>query len=301
MTLFQLSSFCTVAESGSFRAAAEKMYISQPSVSQHIASLENHFGVRLFNRQKRRIRLTPEGRLLYTVAREILDRLEDVTGRIEGLRSLESGTLNLGCTPAMEAGPVPGILAEYAEAFPGVNLSLKTRDMAVLIDGLRSSDIELVLSERNLASPLDADIASQVIGRDPLVFITGRGQWPSEGEGPVEPKDLEGLPLISWSENVPFKAYLEDFSLRHQLRFSIRARSDTPRALVELVAGGLGIGLVNESAATADIEAGRVRVIPLNPSRSVSVDILALFHQTQGLTYAGWEMLKLLENRLGPV
>nr|HPI99013.1 LysR family transcriptional regulator [Synergistales bacterium] len=71
ITLFQLFSFCTVVEEGSFRSAAEKMYISQPSVSQHISNLEKYFNVSLFDRQKRKIRVTPEGRLLYDVAREI--------------------------------------------------------------------------------------------------------------------------------------------------------------------------------------------------------------------------------------
>ena len=112
ITLFQLSSFCTVAEEGSFSAAAEKMHISQPSVSQHIASLENHFDVRLFNRQKRRIRLTPEGRLLYTTAREILDRLDEVSQRMTALKSLEKGTLRVGYTPGVDAGVGPALLTE---------------------------------------------------------------------------------------------------------------------------------------------------------------------------------------------
>jgi DNA-binding transcriptional LysR family regulator len=296
ITLFQLNSFCTVAEEGSFSAAAEKMYVSQPSVSQHIASLENHFGVRLFNRQKRKIRLTPEGRLLYTTAREILDRLDDVTERMTALKSLEKGTLRVGYTPSVDAGVGPSLLTEYAKAFPGVHLSLTCRNFNELIEGIKNGEIELVLSERNLQTLVDSNISSRIVGTDRLILVSGRET--SLPEKPLSPVELEGIPFVAWPEESPFSAYLEDFSLRHQVRLSVRAYSATPATLVELVSGGLGLGLVPESVAAPRIEAGLLRHIQLENARPITVDILAFFHSTQGITYAGWEMLRFLEKRL---
>ncbi len=296
ITLFQLGSFCTVAEEGSFSAAAEKMYISQPSVSQHIASLENHFGVRLFNRQKRRIRLTPEGRLLYTTAREILDRLDDVSQRMTALKSLEKGTLRVGYTPGVDAGVGPALLTDYAKSFPGVNFLLTCRTFTELIKGIKSGEIELALAERNLLTPVDPNISTRVVGTDRLVLVSGREA--SLPEKPLSPRDLESIPFVAWLEESPFSAYLEDFSLRHQIRLNVRAYSSTPATLVKLVSSGLGLGLVPESVATAHIEAGLLRPVLLEDARPITVDILALFHSTQGITYAGWEMLRFLEKRL---
>lgn len=296
VTLFQLNSFCTVADEGSFSIAAEKMYISQPSVSQHIASLEEHFGVRLFNRRKRRIRLTPEGRLLYTAAKEILGRLAEVSKRMEGLKSLETGTLSVGYTAGMDAGPLPGMMAEYAVAFPGVNLSLTCGHFPHLLDALKNGDIELALAERNLEASVDAGISSQVVGTDRLVLVAAP-EMILPGE-PLSPKDLERLPFITWSAGSPFSAYLDDFSLRYQIRLDSRSAASTPSALAELAVKGIGMGLVPESAVAPYIDAGRLRVIPVEDARPVTVDFLALFHQTQGLTYAGWEMLRFLENKL---
>jgi len=296
VTLFQLNSFCTVAEEGSFSAAAEKMYISQPSVSQHIASLEKHFNVQLFNRRKRRIRLTPEGRLLYTAAKEILGRLNDVTERMESLRSLETGTLNVGYTPGLDAGPVPGIFAEYASAFPRVRLRLVCTNSPGLLDRLRNGDLELALAERNLQSPAEADISAHSVGSQHLVFIVpATSPLP---EGTLSPGGLQDMPFIDWSEDVPFSAYLEDFRLRHQIRLDVKAKASTPMAVIRFVAAGLGAGLVPESSATGEIKTGSIKMLPVDTDRPIAVETLALFHHIQGLTYAGWEMLRLLEKRL---
>ncbi len=299
VTLFQLNSFCTVAEEGSFSAAAEKMYISQPSVSQHIASLEEHFGVQLFNRQKRRIRLTSEGRLLYTAAREILGRLKDVTERMESLRSLETGALNMGYTPGLDTGPVPRIFAEYASAFPGVRMRLVCANTPNLLDRLRNGDLELALAERNLQAPVEADISAHAVGTQRLVFIAPAASPLPEGR--LSPGGLQDLPFIDWSQDVPFSAYLEDFRLRHQIRLDVRAKAATPMAVIRFVAAGLGVGLVPETSAAEQIKTGSIRLLPVDIDRPIAVDTLALFHHIQGLTYAGWEMLRLLEKRLQPV
>jgi DNA-binding transcriptional LysR family regulator len=298
VTLFQLNSFCTVAEEGSFSAAAEKMYISQPSVSQHIASLEEHFGVQLFNRRKRQIRLTPEGRLLYTAAREILERLNDVTERMKSLRSLETGTLNVGYTPGLDTGPVPGVFAEYASVFPGVKLHLMCANTSGLLERLRNGDLELALAERNLHAPSEADISSHVVGIQHLIFVTAKDT--PLPERPLAPADLQGMPFIFWSEDVPFSTYLEDFSLRHQIRLDLRARAATPMAVIRFVTGGLGAGLVPEASAADGIKSGHLKKLPIDTDRPITVETLALFHHIQGLTYAGWEMLRLLEKRLQP-
>ena len=298
VTLSQLNSFCTVAEEGSFSAAAEKMYISQPSVSQHIASLEEHFGVQLFNRRKRRIRLTPEGRLLYTAAREILERLNDVTERMESLRSLETGNLNVGYTPGLDSSPVPEVFAEYASAFPGVKLHLMCANSSRLFEQLRNGDLELALAERNLQAPAEADISSHIVGIQHLLFVTaGDTLLP---ERPLAPADLQDVPFISWSEDDPFSAYLEDFRLRHQIRLDVRAKASTPMAVIRFVAAGLGAGLVPEASAAEGIKSGHLKELPVDIDRPITVETLALFHHIQGLTYAGWEMLRLLEKRLRP-
>lgn len=231
-------------------------------------------------------------------AREILGQLSEVTEQMESLRSLETGTLNVGYTPGLDMGPVPGIFAEYALAFPGVRLRLVCANTSRLVDLLRSGELELALAERNLRAPAGAGISTHVVGCQRLVFVAPVKKPLSERVLP--PGDLQDMPFVSWSEDVSLSTYLDDFLLRHQIRLDIRARAATPMAVIKFVADGVGIGLVPETSAAGEIESGNIMLLPVDTDRPITVEMLAFFHHIQGLTYAGWEMLKFLEKRLQP-
>jgi len=233
ITLFQLHSFCCVVEEGSFRAAAERLFVSQPSVSQHIACLEAHFNVSLFNRQKRRVRLTPEGRLLYATAKDILDKIEDLGGRITSLQSLESGTLFIGCSQYTGGNTVPPVLGRFAASFPAVNISLVTGDLKTLEAKLKRNDVELLISERNLTEIIDPEIICHPIGYEELVFAASRDiSLPLE---PFSASKLEEIMIISYSGSNALNAYLDDFANRNQTRFAGRLVVDSMDIAVNLL------------------------------------------------------------------
>jgi DNA-binding transcriptional LysR family regulator len=179
-----------------------------------------------------------------------------------------------------------------------VKLHLMCANTSGLLERLRNGDLELALAERNLHAPSEADISSHVVGIQHLIFVTAKDT--PLPERPLAPADLQGMPFIFWSEDVPFSTYLEDFSLRHQIRLDLRARAATPMAVIRFVTGGLGAGLVPEASAADGIKSGHLKKLPIDTDRPITVETLALFHHIQGLTYAGWEMLRLLEKRLQP-
>lgn len=296
ITLFQLHSFCCVVEEGSFRGAADRLFVSQPSVSQHIASLEAHFSVRLFNRQKRRVRLTPEGRLLYTTAREILDRIEGLEDRITNLQSLESGTLVIGCSPYTGGNILPQALGKFAASFPAVNISLISGDMKTLASKLKRNDIELLVLERNLTEMIDPEIIWHPIGHEELVFAASH-----EIPLPMKPLSIPELAkarLITYAASNALNAYLEDFAIRNQTRFTGRFDVDNMEIAGKLAAGGSGIAFLTRSAAESSIYSGDLSILEVTAEPPARLEILAMYHRTHGLTYPGWEMLKLLEKPL---
>ena len=296
ISFFQLHSFCCVVEEGSFRLAAERLFVSQPSVSQHIASLESHFSVSLFNRQKRRIRLTPEGRLLYATAREILDRIGDLESRIKNLQSLESGTLFLGCSPYAGGNTVPPVLGRFAASFPAVNISLVTGDLKTLEAGLRRNDLELLISERNLTEIIDPEIICHPIGYEELVFAASR-DMPLPPE-PLSVSELEGIMIITYSGSNALNAYLDDFATRNQIRFAGHLLVDSMDIAGKLAAGGSGVAFLTRNASANSHFSGALRILEIAADPPPRLEMLAMYHRTHGLTYAGWEMLKLLEKHL---
>ncbi len=214
ITLFQLNTFCCVVEEGSFRSAAERLFVSQPSVSQHIAVLEDHFSVRLFNRQKRRIRLTPEGRLLYTTAKEILNNLDDVARRITSLQTLETGTLKIGCSPfaAHFCFPGPG---RFRQVFPSITVSMISGNWEKLIEVLKDNEVELVISERRINVPINPEITFHPVGEDDLCFAASPRLLADRIE--ISPEEAASFPFITFSENCNLSSYLDDFAIQNQM------------------------------------------------------------------------------------
>ena len=295
ITLFQLHSFCCVVDEGSFRSAAEKLFVSQPSVSQHIASLETHFSVTLFNRQKRKIRLTPEGRLLYSAAKEILDRLQDVESRISSLQSLEKGTLMIGCSDYAGTAIIPAVTGRFALSFPSINISVATGNWRDLEGRLIRNEIELVVHERKLDENMNPDILSHSIGTEDLVFVASH-LLPIKSD-PLSPGDVEALPLISYSRGNSLNTYLNDYAMRRQVHFRSRVEAGSMEMAGHLAACGVGVALVTRSFAADTRYFHSLRILDMTGEPPASIERLAMYHRTQGLTYAGWEMLKLLENR----
>ncbi len=298
ITLFQLSSFCCVVEEGSFSAAAERLFVSQPSVSQHISALESHFGASLFNRQKRKISLTPEGRLLYSSAREILDGIEDVGQRISNLKSIHTGDLKTGFSPYAAACIAPRVISRFTAKFSAVRISLVTGDMVDLEKKISDNDLEMAITERKLNHNMDPSMNSHTLGYEDLVFAASPNLPISSR--PAGPEDLEIHPAITCTGNNPLGPYLDDFALQNQIRFNKRIQTDNPETAGRLAAEGLGFALLTRSFAEAAQKEGRLRILELVTPPPARLEILAIYHRTRGLTYPGWEMLKLLENVVSP-
>jgi len=123
--LKQLRAFCYAAQAGSISKAAERMFLSQPSVSLQVRALEHELAVTLFERRGPRIELTPEGRSLYEIASPLvegIDRLPDAFAARCG--DLESGDLDIAAGESTLLYLLPGIIKRFAERYPGVRLRL---------------------------------------------------------------------------------------------------------------------------------------------------------------------------------
>ncbi len=118
MNLERLRVFRTIVEEGSFRRAAERLYLSQPSVSQNIAALEKEYDVRLFERKGRTIALTPEGRALHVLASDLLRKADDIPLRFREMQMLKYGKLTVSATPHALNCLVPEAFCLFREQFP---------------------------------------------------------------------------------------------------------------------------------------------------------------------------------------
>lgn len=293
ITFYQLESFCKIVEEGSFHSAAEKLFISQPSVSQHVASLEKHLQIQLFVRQGRKTRLTPEGRLLYSTAKDILGKLSTLEGRFRDLKNLEFGELKIGCSGFTGSYILPHALELFRQKYDQIQISVTSGRINEVIQNLQDNKLELVLLGKDLNWTSEPHLTYKSIGHDELVFVANPSHPLSNQTIPA--RALEEETLITFSERNNLNTYMKDFMLRAELKPLKVIEVDDLGIGKKLALQGLGIALTSRLAVSEELAEGTLCLVRLQDREKLTWTIDAIYHSNRGLTYAGWEMLKILE------
>ena len=270
-TLRQLEYFVAVAERLSFSRAAESCFVSQPALSAQIAQLEALLGVKLFERDRRGVRLTPGGEALVAGAKETLASCDRFGQLAKSFGVPLTGPLRLGVIPTIGAYLLPKVLPAVSETYPDLQLFLR-EDMTVrLLEQLEQGKLDLLL----LAIDIDLGrVATQPLFSDPFVLAVPESDELASSRS-VSLSDLEGRDILLLDEG---------HCLREQtlpLCESAGAdelggfRASSLGTITQMVASGLGITLLPELAVEREAAAvPGLRVISFGadgPSRSVGL------------------------------
>ncbi len=166
MEIRQLRYFAVLAEELNFRRAAERLHMSQPPLSTQIAQLEQELGVRLFERNNRRVVLTEAGQAFLNDVRILLARLKDATSRVRSVDAGLAGRLEIGLAASHFLGPVPALIARYTREHPQLSILLNEMNPASQLEALRERRIDVSISRSAID---DEELQSVLLWPDPLV------------------------------------------------------------------------------------------------------------------------------------
>lgn len=141
MNLALLTTFLTVAETGSFTRASRELFVTQPAISQHIQALEEKLGVMLFTRRGQRIQLTPEGEELRRHTRNIMKAVENAEFSLKEMSALKRGRLRMAATMFM-AYLLPPVLMSFKRKHPLVQVEVRIHNSAKVIQLVESGEVE---------------------------------------------------------------------------------------------------------------------------------------------------------------
>jgi LysR family transcriptional regulator, low CO2-responsive transcriptional regulator len=258
MTLNQLRVFEAVARSGSFTRAAEALSVTQPAVTLQIRQLERDCGVQLFERIRRRPRLTEAGLVLQDYARRIFALVDEASRHLEGARGLTSGRLRMVTGPTGSAYAAD-LLAAFHRRYPGIHvaLGLDTSERIVQRIVTLSDDVALVGEEQQHPS-----LARIPFCGDPLVVIVGRDHaWARRRT--VSVRELADVALITREAVSTTRRFLEARlgSATRRLRVAMELGSnDAIKRAVEL---GTGVGIVSHEVARTEVRTGALRALSI--------------------------------------
>ncbi|HLU49544.1 MAG TPA: LysR substrate-binding domain-containing protein [Planctomycetota bacterium] len=145
MDLEQLRAFYYAAKLQGFTAAAKKLHLTQPAISQKVKSLEQWVGEALMERVGRRIFLTPAGEILYAQAEALIARVDEIEQVVRDLRSLETGRLAVGASDTTSLYVLPELLDEFRHLHPGIEVAIESGFSPAVVGRVLDREIDLAI------------------------------------------------------------------------------------------------------------------------------------------------------------
>src|SRR5262245_50416817 len=247
-TLRQLQYAVAVAEAANFRRAAAQCHVSQPSLSAQVAELESALGVRLFERDRKRVMLTAAGRAVVERARRLLVEMADLAEAAARFGDPLRGSLRFGVIPTISSYLLPEVVPALRRRFPELTLHWVEEKTATLVSLVQAGSLSAALLALEAGV---GDLERHVVGRDPFVLATSRGHPLGRKGGPVTLGELRGSPLLLLDDGHCLRDQaLAVCSAAEAQELDFRATSLA--TLAQMVAGGAGITLLPRLAVKAE-------------------------------------------------
>jgi DNA-binding transcriptional LysR family regulator len=274
MELRQLRYFIAVAEELHFTRAAARLHIGQPPLSHAIQMLEQDVGARLFERNKRWVRLTEAGRLFLIDARRMLALAEEARSTAQRAERGEAGELRIGFTYSTPLTPLfAAAINRYRQDHPQVTLLLQELATLRQLDGLGQRSIDLGFV-RTPELPIPAGIRTTLLREDPLVAVLPASH-PLAGQPIVHIADLAALPFVMYPPGAGTSIYPQIFRLCREAGFVPRVgqTANESSTIIGLVAAGSGVTILPSSFTRVQMDGVAYR--PLADQDAVTMLYLA--------------------------
>jgi LysR family transcriptional regulator, carnitine catabolism transcriptional activator len=233
----QLKAFAMVVESGSFRGAADRLAVTQPSLSALVKELEQDVGVRLFERTTRRCELTQAGRAFHEDMQGALRQLEAAYQYVKDVGKGTRGRLSLAALPSLAAGMVTRALGEFRRTHPGVRIQLTEGKNDEILAAVRQGKAELAVG--SMWQP-DDELVFRELFQDRMMFVAPSGH-PLEKLRPTL-KMVDKYDLILMNAG-PTQHALQESRITRPPAFEVEHLSTA----ISLVRSGLGISILPSS------------------------------------------------------
>lgn len=236
----QLRAFHAVASDGSFTRAAERLNVTQPTLSGQVKALETQYGVRLFDRRGRRVQPTELGLGLLEITRRLFGLEAEADQMLAAAKGLKRGHLRIGADAPIH---VIAALAAFARRYPGIRLSVAIGNSETLLADLveHRADVAILASR-----PPNPRFHAFPYREDRLIAFVERGhEWSRRGR--IRLEELAGRRLVLREVGSTTRQLFEAAMGRHAVEPGEVLEVGSREAVREAVAAGLGVGIVAES------------------------------------------------------
>lgn len=233
-----------VADTGHFGRAAERCFVSQPTLSAQLKKLEDYLGVPLVERQPRKALLTPAGAEIVARARRIVEASDEVVGIAQAHREPLAGRLRVAFLPTIGPYLLPLVAPKLRKELPRLELMLYEYQTSTILERLRAGDIDMGI----LALPVEMDgLSAKALYDEPFV-VAAPADHPLASRKQLKVADLQGATLLLLEDGHCLRDQALDVCNRIDVHEKQDFRATSIETLRQMVASGAGLTLMPELA-----------------------------------------------------
>ena len=308
-TLDQLKILQTIADEGSFKKAAKKLYISQPAVSLQIQNLEKQLNVPIFYRDKRKAYLTETGQLLRKYCDRILNLCEETCRALDEVQTFQSGALVIGASQTTGTYLMPRLIGIFRHKYPQIAIELQVHSTRRISWGVAKGQIDLAVVGGEIPKNLQPVLDITSYAEDELALILPTSH-PFASLKYIQKEDLYRLKFIALNTQSTIRNVIENTLIENGIdsrQFKIEMELNSMEAIKNAVQSGLGAAFVSVSAISKELELNIIhwaKIKDITISRTLSIIVNPKRYYASSITTFKREILDMflvsssLDNKL---
>ena len=265
-TLQQLRILKAVATEKSFTRAAEILYLSQPSLSKQIKSLEKNLDISLINRENNKISLTENGKVFLQYSERILGLCEESCRALIDLKNGNRGNLRIGASQTIGTYLMPGVLALFAQSYPQIDLKVQVNSTRIVAKNIMNREIDLAIVGGDIPNELKKKLTVEDFVEDELSLILSK-LHPFAKRTKISKDDLYHLNFITLNSNSTIRKFVDNILKENSIetkQLKIVMQLNSIEGIKTAVSLGLGAAFVSSSAIEKEIELEKIVIIKID-------------------------------------
>lgn len=262
MNFHQLHIFYTVAEKGSFSAAAQALHMTQPAVTMQIQSLEDYFGTKLLHRSTKKIELSEAGRTLLPHAKRSVELVRQTDEAMSAFTQMLQGRLQLGASLTIGEYVLPRMLGPFARQYPDISIVMKVMNTTQIMDDILKHQLNFGLIEAPIHHP---DMIVEPVMQDELKLIVPAGHALAD-RGEVELEDVMAYPFVLREKGSGTRQVMEDQLQKKNIDpqdMNVVMELGSTGAVKSAVEAGVGITMLSPSSVQHELALGLVHIVEI--------------------------------------
>jgi len=283
--------FFEAVRCGTIRAAADWLNVAPSAVSRQIGLLEQELDAPLIERHARGVKTTEAGALLVAYFREQLAHKDDLISQMQALRGLRTGQVNIVLGEGFVSDLLAGPMQHFCKQYAGIKVNLDVAGTNEVIRKISEDegDIGLVYNP-----PADPKIVSRAIRTQPLMAVVGPDFHRTSKHKSLSIKELASYPIAAAYPNYGTRQMLQAVEFAEKVRLEPAVTSNSFAILKQYVSYGLGITCLPAFAVTTEVDAGELKVIPIDHPLLQQGEAHLITRVGRKLSVASNKMLQLM-------